>query len=46
MDIEEVAEKTPERIFTMPIDINDGISRDQAVEMAKNLNFEGKRLEI
>ena len=41
MDIEEVAEKTPERIFTMPIDINDGISRDQAVEMAKNLNFEG-----
>ena len=29
MDIEEVAEKTPERIFTMPIDINDGISREQ-----------------
>jgi len=44
MDIEEVAEKTPERIFTMPIDINDGISRDQAVEMAKNLNFEGEKI--
>jgi len=44
MDIEEVAEKTPERIFTMPIDINDGISRDQAVEMAKNLNFEGDKI--
>ena len=29
MDIEEVAEKTPERIFTMPIDINDGISNAQ-----------------
>ena len=27
--IEEVAEKTPERIFTMPIDINDGISNAQ-----------------
>jgi len=44
MDIEEVAEKTPERIFTMPIDINDGISRDQAIEMAKNLNFEGEKI--
>jgi len=44
MDIEEVAEKTPERIFTMPIDINDGISRDQAIEMAKNLNFEGDKI--
>lgn len=29
MDIEEVAEKTPERIFTMPIDITDGISIKQ-----------------
>ena len=29
MDIEEVAEKTPERIFTMPIDIIDGINMDQ-----------------
>jgi succinyl-CoA synthetase beta subunit len=44
MDIEEVAEKTPERIFTMPIDINDGISRDQSIEMAKNLNFEGDKI--
>jgi succinyl-CoA synthetase beta subunit len=41
MDIEEVAEKTPERIFTMPIDINDGIAREQALEMAGNLNFTG-----
>ena len=29
MDIEEVAEKTPERIFTMPIDITAGINMDQ-----------------
>jgi len=41
MDIEEVAEKTPERIFTMPIDIIDGINMDQAMEMAANLNFTG-----
>jgi len=44
MDIEEVAEKTPERIFTMPIDINDGISREQSIEMAKNLNFDGDKI--
>jgi len=43
MDIEEVAEKTPDRIFTMPIDINDGISRAQALEMAANLQFEGDK---
>ena len=42
MDIEEVAEKTPERIFTMPIDIIDGINMDQAMEMAANLNFTGE----
>ena len=29
MDIEEVAEKTPERIFTMPIDITAGINMEQ-----------------
>ena len=33
MDIEEVAEKTPERIFTMPIDINDGISNAQVLKI-------------
>jgi len=43
MDIEEVAEKTPDRIFTMPIDINDGISNAQAMEMAANLQFEGEK---
>lgn len=43
MDIEEVAEKTPERIFTMPIDINDGINMEQALEMAKNLQFTGEK---
>ena len=29
MDIEDVAERTPERIFTIPIDINDGINMKQ-----------------
>merc|ERR1712003_71472 len=43
MDIEEVAEKTPDRIFTMPIDINDGISNAQAMEMAGNLQFDGEK---
>ena len=41
MDIEEVAEKTPERIFTMPIDINDGISRDQVSFRILNRNNKG-----
>lgn len=41
MDIEDVAERTPERIFTIPIDINDGINMKQALEMAANLEFQG-----
>ena len=41
MDIEEVAEKTPEaihKIWTHPID---GLNENDAVEMADNLNLEG-----
>ncbi|XP_071961723.1 succinate--CoA ligase [GDP-forming] subunit beta, mitochondrial-like [Antedon mediterranea] len=41
MDIEEVAEKTPELIFKIPIDIQIGITDEQAMEMASNLKFEG-----
>jgi len=44
MDIEEVAEKNPEAIFTEPIDIDKGISDEQATRMAKNLRFEGKKM--
>jgi len=44
MDIEEVAEKNPEAIFTEPVDINSGVSDEQAMRMAKNLRFEGNKL--
>jgi len=41
MDIEEVAEKNPEAIFTEPIDISAGVTDEQARRMAQNLKFEG-----
>lgn len=41
MDIEEVAEKTPEKIMKVPIDIMEGISREQADELASFLEFSG-----
>ena len=33
MDIEEVAEKTPERLLTMPIDIYEGLGTQQALKV-------------
>jgi len=42
MDIEEVAEKTPERIFTEAIDIEAGINRTQSLSIASNLGFDGE----
>ncbi|XP_022081152.1 succinate--CoA ligase [GDP-forming] subunit beta, mitochondrial-like [Acanthaster planci] len=41
VDIEEVAEKTPELIFKEPIDIFTGFTDEQAMRMAGNLNFKG-----
>ncbi|XP_075430393.1 succinate--CoA ligase [GDP-forming] subunit beta, mitochondrial [Ascaphus truei] len=41
VDIEEVAEKTPELIFKEEIDIFDGIKDSQALRMADNLGFKG-----
>ncbi len=41
MDIEEVAEKTPEAIITMPVDINVGMTDEQAAELATKLEFTG-----
>ncbi|XP_053655790.1 succinate--CoA ligase [GDP-forming] subunit beta, mitochondrial [Cherax quadricarinatus] len=41
MDIEEVAEKTPERLLTQPIDIHEGITDDMALKVADFLKFEG-----
>lgn len=42
MDIEEVAEKTPERIFKETVDPNLGLQGYQARRLAKALGLEGK----
>lgn len=44
MDIEEVAEKDPDAIFTQPIDIVEGIQDHQTERVAKLLGFEGDAL--
>uniref|UniRef100_UPI001EAF3EFA succinate--CoA ligase [GDP-forming] subunit beta, mitochondrial-like isoform X2 n=1 Tax=Oncorhynchus gorbuscha TaxID=8017 RepID=UPI001EAF3EFA len=41
MDIEEVADKSPELIFKEVIDIFEGVRDDQALRMAANLGFKG-----
>ena len=41
VDIEEVAEKTPDRIKKYPIDIKAGLSDATADEVAEFLGFEG-----
>ncbi|KAG7173065.1 succinate--CoA ligase [GDP-forming] subunit beta, mitochondrial-like [Homarus americanus] len=41
MDIEEVAEKTPERLMTQPIDIHEGITDEMALKVADFLKFNG-----
>jgi succinyl-CoA synthetase beta subunit len=39
MDIEKVAEKTPERIFSEKVDITKGLLKDQALKLADQLGF-------
>lgn len=39
VDIEEVAEKTPERIKRIPVDIKEGVTDDMAMEIAQFLGF-------
>ncbi len=41
VDIEEVAAKSPHLIFKEPIDINKGVSAEQANRLATNLGFKG-----
>merc|ERR1719510_1786693 len=41
VDIEEVAEKTPERIKKVPVDIMAGVSDAMATELAEFLGFKG-----
>lgn len=45
MDIEQVAEDTPEKILTMAVDIQQGLSRESAEKIAKFLEFNDKSLE-
>lgn len=44
MDIEEVAHKTPEQIYTQPIDINKGIQEHETRRIAELLGFKGDAL--
>ncbi|TFK41349.1 succinate-CoA ligase [Crucibulum laeve] len=39
MNIEEVAAKDPDAIITTPIDFNNGLSKPEAIEVAKKLGF-------
>jgi succinyl-CoA synthetase beta subunit len=41
VDIEEVAEKTPERIMKIPVDIEIGVTDEMAVKVAEFLGFKG-----
>jgi len=41
VDIEEVAEKTPDRIKKMPVDIHTGVTDAMATELAEFLGFQG-----
>ena len=42
VDIEEVAEKTPDRIKKIPVDIHTGVTDEIANEIAKFLGFDGE----
>ena len=39
VDIEEVAEKTPERIMKLPVDINAGVSDEMATKVSFFFRF-------
>ena len=42
VDIEEVAESTPERIMKLPVDIKLGVSDEMATKVAEFLGFKGE----
>lgn len=46
MDIEGVAAKTPDKIFIEKVDIKTGPTKEQCKKMAKNLNFNGKLIDV
>ncbi|EDQ91310.1 uncharacterized protein MONBRDRAFT_20070 [Monosiga brevicollis MX1] len=39
MDIEAVAEATPDAIIKVPVDIKEGLSTDKAIQVAKDMGF-------
>eukprot|EP01086_Lenisia_limosa_P017236 TRINITY_DN81_c0_g1_i1.p1 TRINITY_DN81_c0_g1~~TRINITY_DN81_c0_g1_i1.p1 ORF type:complete len:431 (+),score=84.43 TRINITY_DN81_c0_g1_i1:38-1294(+) len=43
VEIEEVAEATPELILSIPVDIDVGVTKEQAKQMVDHLGFEGKK---
>ncbi|CAL1696427.1 unnamed protein product [Somion occarium] len=45
MNIEEVAAKDPSAIITTPIDFDNGLSREEALGVAKKLGFQGEDAE-
>jgi succinyl-CoA synthetase beta subunit len=45
MNIEDVAHDTPEAIITTTLDFEKGISKDQAVALAKQLGFKDKAVD-
>ena len=44
MEIEEVAEKSPEKIFMEPIDITKGPTREQTLSLSRKMGFDEKCL--
>lgn len=45
MDIETVAEETPEKLLKLPVDITVGLSKEQSKEVARFLQFKGDLIE-
>jgi succinyl-CoA synthetase beta subunit len=45
MNIEDVAKETPEEIFKIPINVNIGMTKEQATEMANHLGFGPKTID-
>lgn len=45
MDIETVAHDTPEAIVTLPIDINKGLDKEAAIDVAEKIGFIGDGIE-
>lgn len=45
VDIEEVAKTNPEKIFKVPVDIMEGLTREKSMKLSADLEFKGKSQE-